>query len=90
LIDLATLLTLGGLLENRKEWVFLESARLVVFGLAVYLHGGWFGSLITPAAVIGLEAFALGSLAWLWLASSLEGSRVTLEDPAIVGRSPSR
>ena len=67
---LATLLTLGGLLENRREWVFLESARLLIFGAAVYFHGGWFGALTTSTAMNVLEVFALLSLSWLWMASS--------------------
>ena len=64
---MATLLTLGGLLENRREWVYLESGRLVLLGLGVFLHGGWFGTLVCSTAVLGLEAFALGSLVWLWM-----------------------
>lgn len=60
-----TLITLGGLLENRKEFIFLESARLVIFGLAVYMRGGWFGTLSGAKTVIGMEVFVLLSLAWL-------------------------
>jgi alkylglycerol monooxygenase len=61
-----TLITLGGLLENRKEFIFLEAARLVVLGLAVYLHGGWFGTLTSVKAVMGLEVLTLASMGWLW------------------------
>ena len=63
---MATLVTLGGLLENRREFALWESARWVVLGVGVYLHGGWFGTVTSAAAVLALEAFALVSLAWLW------------------------
>ena len=80
---LATLLTLGGLLENRKAFVYLESARLMGFGLAVYVHGGWFGGLTNGKFVMALEAVALVSLVWLWTClprtargvASVEGAR---------------
>ena len=38
----------------------------MIFGLAVYLHSGWFGTLTSAKAVMGLEVFALVSLGWLW------------------------
>jgi len=66
---LTTLITLGGLLENRREFVFLESARLLALGLAVYFLGGWFGNTLTSQkSVIVLEASMLASLVWLWFA----------------------
>ena len=64
---MTTLVTLGGLLENRREWVVLESARLVVIGVGVYLHGGWFGTLVCSTALWSFEAYVVASLLGLWV-----------------------
>jgi len=62
--------------------VFLESARLLALGVAVYCLGGWFGNtLTTQKSMIGLEASVLASLVWLWFA---RGEVRQLESPELV------
>ena len=67
----ASLVTLGGVLENRQEFVLLEGVRVAAVGLAVWLAGGWFGGVHDIRAVLALEAFVVVSLAWLGLRGAL-------------------
>jgi alkylglycerol monooxygenase len=62
----ATLVILGGVLENRREFVLLEGVRLAVIAAAVLATGTWLGG-----ARIGVPvaAFAVLSLSFLWYAS---------------------
>ena len=60
---------LGGVLENRREFLIAEAARLTVTAGAVLATGGWFGG-VHDARVIGAAAAFQGvSLAWLWAAA---------------------
>ncbi len=72
----ASLVTLGGLLENRREFVIWEAVRLVVIGLGVVLAGSWFGGLSHPWVVNAVAGFALLSVAGLWAASWRTTARV--------------
>jgi alkylglycerol monooxygenase len=65
LFILAGLVTLGGILENRREFVLFEAVRLAVAGVAVVAAGSWFGGLHGPWIVLSIEGFVLASLAWL-------------------------
>ncbi len=75
LFILAGLVTLGGILENRREFVLLDAARLAITGVAVLAAGSWFGAGRDPRLVLSIEAFVLVSLAWLaasaWFARQL-------------------
>ena len=44
-------------------------ASLVILGGAVLALGAWFGGIRDPRALLAMAAFAVASLAWLWLAS---------------------
>ena len=66
---LASLIILGGVFENRREFVYLETARLAATGLAVILTGSWFGGLSSGRFLLGFASFLLLSLICLWLAA---------------------
>ncbi len=55
---LASLVTLGGVLENRREFVMLEMARLLLIGLAVAATGSWFGGLRDARIIWSIAALA--------------------------------
>jgi alkylglycerol monooxygenase len=62
----AALVILGGVLENRREFLLLEALRLSAIACGVLATGSWFGH----ARVSGpVTAFTLLSLAFLWFAS---------------------
>ncbi len=63
---LLTLVTLGGLLEARRDFWIAESARLAIAALGCYIAGGWFGSLSGSPLVTAILGFALVSMIWLW------------------------
>jgi alkylglycerol monooxygenase len=69
LFTLGGLACLGGVLENRREFVMIEGARLALTGLAVLSTGAWFGGVHDPRVLIGIECFSLLSLVWLWQAA---------------------
>ena len=71
----ASLVILGGLLENRRMFLVIEAGRLVSIAAVVMLTGGWFGSLREANARTAMVACALGSLAWLLVASRGAASR---------------
>jgi alkylglycerol monooxygenase len=61
-----TLVTLGGLLENRRGFWIAESVRLGVAAAASFAAGGWFGAWTGTPAVLTFGTLALLSLGWLW------------------------
>jgi len=65
---LASLATLGGVLENRREFLIFEGARVALAGIAVLVLGVWFGGARDPRIVLSLVSFALASLVGLSLA----------------------
>ena len=65
---LASLATLGGVLENRREWVLAEGGRMFLSAIAVVAMGVWFGNLREPGVVWGIGAFAAASVVTLWFA----------------------
>jgi hypothetical protein len=68
---LVSLVTLGGVLENRREFLLLEGARVAAAGIAVLLAGGWFGGARDPRMVLALVSFAVVSLVGLSVAASM-------------------
>jgi sterol desaturase/sphingolipid hydroxylase (fatty acid hydroxylase superfamily) len=66
---LASLVTLGGLLENRRAFVLFEALRLVAAAGIVVVAGSWFGGVRDERVTAAVALFALLSLAALWLAS---------------------
>jgi hypothetical protein len=71
----ASLVILGGLLENRRMFLVIEAGRMVSIAAVVMITGGWFGSLPAANARTAMMACALGSLAWLLVASRGAASR---------------
>lgn len=69
LFILSSLVTLGGVLENRRSFFILESIRLAAIALALLITNGWFGGVHDARILIAIEVFALGWLVWLWWAS---------------------
>jgi sterol desaturase/sphingolipid hydroxylase (fatty acid hydroxylase superfamily) len=62
LFILAGLATLGGILENRSEFVVFEAGRVAIVGAAVFLLRSWFGGLRDPRIIVSIEALAVASL----------------------------
>lgn len=63
-----SLVALGGLLENRRDFWIVESARLAMASLGCFMAGGWFGPVLTgPRAIAGILAFTLASAIFLWM-----------------------
>jgi len=62
---LASLVALGGLLENRRVFRMLEAGRLILVAAAVLGLGEWFGGVRDAAARMGIVLAAAASLAWL-------------------------
>jgi len=73
LVILSGLVTLGGILENRREFVLLEFGRMAAVGATVLLSGAWFGGVHDPRIVVSIEALVLLSL--LLLTGELLGER---------------
>jgi sterol desaturase/sphingolipid hydroxylase (fatty acid hydroxylase superfamily) len=69
LFILGSLVCLGGVLENRREFLIAEAGRLTVTALVVLAGGAWFGGVGDPRVLIPLVAFQAVSVAWLWLAA---------------------
>jgi len=82
LFILGSLVCLGGVLENRREFLIAEGARLTATALAVLLSGAWFGGVHDPRVVIPVVAFQGVSLAWLWLAARTRPKPQTAEAAA--------
>ncbi|MGA2133530.1 MAG: hypothetical protein ABSH50_14645 [Bryobacteraceae bacterium] len=58
---LATLVCLGGVLENRRGFQIAEAARLTATALVVTTSGAWFGGVRDPRLVAAVAAFQDGS-----------------------------
>lgn len=69
LFILASLTTLGGVLENRRAFLIWEGVRLGALGLAVVILGEWFGGVRDPRVIVPIVSFAVASLAWLFLSA---------------------
>jgi len=65
----ASLVCLGGVLENRREFLVAETVRLAAIGLGVPAVGSWFGGLKAPWFLASLVSFAGLSLVWLWMST---------------------
>jgi alkylglycerol monooxygenase len=66
LFILGGLITLGGILENRREFLILEAARVAIAGIVAVAAGSWFGAR-DPRVILSIAAFAALSLSWLLL-----------------------
>ena len=60
-----SLALLAGLLENRRVFQVLESARLLISAAIVLAMGGWFGHLRSADSRTAIILFALLSVGWL-------------------------
>ncbi len=66
---LGTLVVLGGVLENRREFVLVEAVRQALTAIAAIATGSWFGGVHDSRIVLSIAAFSLLSLSGLWLAA---------------------
>ena len=69
LFIMLTLVTLGGVLENRREFLIAEAGRLTATAIVVLATGEWFGGVRDPRVLVPLVALQCVSLPWLWLAA---------------------
>ena len=76
---LASLVCLGGVLENRREFVLLEAVRMAAIAIASAAFGAWFGGIGDPRVILSIATFAVASLAGLWLATRRPFSLLTKE-----------
>jgi len=65
---LVSLVTLGGVLENRREWLLAEALRMAGIAAVVLASGGWFGHPHDARLVWTVVGFAVASLAGLVVA----------------------
>ncbi len=77
-VILAGLVTVGGILENRRDFVAIEAARMALTGAAVLVFGGWFGHarIAAPIAVFSTVSVAFLLFALFGRAGNLAGSRL--------------
>jgi len=66
---LGSLFCLGGVLESRREFLLLEAVRMGGVAIAAGAGGVWFGGVRDPRVIFPIAAFAVASLATLWLAT---------------------
>jgi len=64
---LASLVTLGGLMEGRGSFLIWEAARLALTAAVTLAVGSWFGGVSNRAVLLFLAAFVAVSLVWLGL-----------------------
>jgi hypothetical protein len=76
---LASLVCLGGVLENRREFVLLEAARMAAIAIAPPALGAWFGGIRDLTIILSIATFAVASLAALWLATRRPFALLTKE-----------
>jgi hypothetical protein len=79
---LGTLVVLGGVLENRREFILLEAARLLLIAIAVVATGAWFGGVHDSRVLLGLESFSMLSLACLWYVARRRTSNANVDAAA--------
>jgi len=65
----ASLVCLGGVMENRRGFLLAETARLAVTGSIVAAAGNWFGGVTSAWEINAIVLFAAASLAGLWAAT---------------------
>jgi len=66
---MASLVTLGGVMENRPEFWLLEAFRMAATVVIVLIIGGWFGNEHHPLVLYAIGTFGVLSLVALWTAS---------------------
>ena len=79
----ATLVALGGVLENRQEFIRAEAARLILTGAGALITGAWFGGVRDARVAAAVAAFSAVSLAGLWLAARGEIKRSAVAAAAL-------
>jgi alkylglycerol monooxygenase len=70
---LASLVSVGGVMEGRREFVMAEGVRLAAVAAGVWWTGQWFGGSQSALLVNGIAAFAIASLLGLWAAVRMGG-----------------
>lgn len=65
----ASLVCLGGVMENRRGFLLADSVRLAVTGAIVAESGTWFGGANSAWAVRAIVLFAAASVAGLWMST---------------------
>ena len=63
---LGSLITLGGVLENRRGFLLTEAGRLALTSLAIAGTGSWFGEVHEVRVLASTVVFCAASLFWLW------------------------
>ena len=76
---LATLVTLGGVLENRREFVMLEMGRALLVAVTVAASGAWFGGVRDPRLVWSIAALAAASC--IVMAQALSPAKLRVARP---------
>ena len=66
---LASLITLGGVLENRWGFIVAEAVRLTGTAGMVLATGTWFGGVHEARVARAIAVLALLSVTWLWIAA---------------------
>ena len=74
---LLSLAALGGVLENRREFLVFEGVRMAAVAVGVLAAGAWFGNLRDARVVWAVAGFAGASAAGLWLAWRQQASDLT-------------
>lgn len=72
---LFSLVSIGGLLENRRAFVYLELVRLAVVAAGVAVTGSWFGGLQSAAITGAIYGITGVSAVWLLLQSVTTAER---------------
>jgi hypothetical protein len=68
---------LGGVLEGRRAYFMAEAGRLVLTVGVAFSAGSWFGAVRDPRLLDGMAAFAVLSLAWIWIGARTRQSPQT-------------
>jgi sterol desaturase/sphingolipid hydroxylase (fatty acid hydroxylase superfamily) len=82
LVISVSLITIGGVLENRREWLIAEATRLGATALGVLAAGGWFGGIRDARIAYGVAIFAAVSLVWLSWAGLADARAKTMRQAA--------
>ncbi len=78
LFILLGLATLGGVLENRREFLLLEGLRVAVAAIVAVAVGSWFG-VHDSRVILAIGGFGAISLLWLFLGAKWGESRKVAE-----------
>ena len=79
---LVSLATIGGILENRREFLFVEAARLSLAGITAVASGAWFGAR-DPRIILSIASFAVLSLIGTLAIAMSETANSQEESPVV-------